>query len=272
MALVRVSLLPLTAWPSTETITSPGPQSGRPAPVPARPPTVLTPWMATWLSLGTPDEGEQGPQEHEGHEEVHGRAGHRHQQAGVEGLLPVGAGLVLGVDLLEVGHARDLHVAPQREGLDPVLGLAPSERPQARPEPEEVFGHLHPAPLGRQQVAELVDHDHDDDGGDHDEEVDPSGGHGHKRHCRGHQRPARRRRRRGDLDCAGDPGGGPLPTVGDAGGGAGGGAQVVLTRPSPGRRRPRRRPDGRRRPPRARRRSRGRATPTGPATPVGGAS
>ena len=39
-------------------------------------------------------------------------------------LLAVGVGLVGGIDLLEVGHAGDLHVAPGRDSLHPVVGLA----------------------------------------------------------------------------------------------------------------------------------------------------
>ena len=58
-----------------------------------------------------PHEGDQCPQEDEGHEEVHGRPGHGHEQSFREGLLSVGAGLVGRVHLLEIGHARDLHVA-----------------------------------------------------------------------------------------------------------------------------------------------------------------
>ena len=89
---VRASTFPPTAFPSTETTTSPGripPTCGRAGSPPDR---AARPGSATWLALGMPDEGQQGPQQHEGHQEVHGRAGHRHQQPGVERLVPVERG------------------------------------------------------------------------------------------------------------------------------------------------------------------------------------
>ena len=77
--------------------------------------------------------------------------------------LAVGAGLVGGIDLLEVGHADDAHVAAGGDRLHAVLGLAAAERPEARPEADEELGDLHARALGRPVVAELVEHDHEDD-------------------------------------------------------------------------------------------------------------
>ena len=57
--------------------------------------------------------------------------------------LAVGAGLVGGVDLFDVAHADDAHVAAGGDRLHAVLGLAPRERPQPRSEPEEELGDLH---------------------------------------------------------------------------------------------------------------------------------
>ena len=88
MAVVRASTLPPTAFPSTETTTSPAPDARRLRPGPVWPPTGLTPWICDLVGVGHADEGQQGPQQHEGHQEVHGRAGHRHQQPGVERLAP----------------------------------------------------------------------------------------------------------------------------------------------------------------------------------------
>ena len=105
--------------------------------------------------------------QHQGHEEVHGRPGDGHREPPPVGLLAVGAGLVLGVHLLEVAHPDDLHVGPGGDGLEAVLRLALPERPQAGAEAEEVLGDLHACPLGGQEVTELVQHDHDDHGADH---------------------------------------------------------------------------------------------------------
>ncbi len=61
------------------------------------------------------------------------------------GLLPIRAGLVLGGHLVEVVHPDDADVCARGDRLQPVLGLAPAERPDARAEPEEELGDLHPA-------------------------------------------------------------------------------------------------------------------------------
>ena len=74
-------------------------------------------------------------------------------------LLPVGAGLVGWVDLVEVVHADDAHERTERQGPHAVLGLAATEAPQPRTEAEEELGGLHPGPLGGREVAHLVEED-----------------------------------------------------------------------------------------------------------------
>ncbi len=81
---------------------------------------------------------------------------------------PGRSALVLGGDLLERVHPDDADVAPERDRLDPVLGLAPGGRPQPRPEPEEGFGGLHAEVLGGHEVTTFVDDDHQNDADDHD--------------------------------------------------------------------------------------------------------
>src|SRR5207245_2363672 len=58
--------------------------------------------------------------------------------------------------------------------LDAVLGLAAAERPQRRPEADEEPARLHPEPLRREEVAELVQHhrhEQRDDEEEHPERV-----------------------------------------------------------------------------------------------------
>jgi hypothetical protein len=109
---------------------------------------------------------------------------------------PVGPLLVGGVDLLHVAHADDADVAARRDGLDAVLGLAPAERPQPRPEAQEELGDLHARPFGHDEMAELVEHDHPDDGHQHpDGAGQPGAGQGEDgrsghHHGDGQSRPA----------------------------------------------------------------------------------
>ena len=51
----------------------------------------------------------------------------------------------------------------RRDRLDAVLGLAATERPQARPEADEELGGLHARAAGGDEVPGLVEHDHEDD-------------------------------------------------------------------------------------------------------------
>src|SRR5262249_48308495 len=81
-------------------------------------------------------------------------------------LVPVRARLVGRVDLLEIGHPDDAAVAAERNGLDAVFRLAAAHRPQARTESDEELGDLHARPLGRDELAQLVRHDHHEEGED----------------------------------------------------------------------------------------------------------
>src|SRR5438105_2501752 len=80
-----------------------------------------------------------------------------------ERLLAIAPRLVGRVDLFEVRHAHDADVAAEGQRLHAVLGLAPANRPEPRAEPHEELGDLHAAPLGRDEVAQLVQHDHGED-------------------------------------------------------------------------------------------------------------
>ena len=67
-------------------------------------------------------------------------------------------------------HADHADVAAERDGLDAVLGLAALPGPDRRAEADHVLGHADAEPLGRDQVADLVQgdghRDADDDGED----------------------------------------------------------------------------------------------------------
>ena len=80
--------------------------------------------------------------------------------------LAEGAAFVVGVDLFEVAHPDDAHVAAGGDRLHAVFGLTAAERPQAGPEAHEELGDLHPRPLGGPVVARFVEHHHEDDAED----------------------------------------------------------------------------------------------------------
>ena len=80
------------------------------------------------------------------------------------------------MELLGAGHADDPAVATCGDCLDPVLGLAPSNRPQPRTEADEELGDFHAAALGGDEVAELVQDDHDDQRNNDEQEIsEPEG-------------------------------------------------------------------------------------------------
>jgi hypothetical protein len=105
--------------------------------------------------------------QHRGQHEMHGRPGHRHPHTRPEPLLPVGPVLVGGVDRLDVVHPDDLHVRTCRYGLDAVLDLAAPGGPDPRSETQEELGDLHARSAGHDEVAQLVQEDHEHQGQDH---------------------------------------------------------------------------------------------------------
>src|SRR6202034_154926 len=117
---------------------------------------------------------DQDERQDEGDEEVHGGAGGGHDDPLVERLIAVGPRLVLPRHLLGGGEPDDAHVAAGGNGLHAVFGLTPAYRPQARPEADEVLRHLHAGPLGRDEVAELVQHHDGEEDGDEEEQVAPA--------------------------------------------------------------------------------------------------
>ena len=58
-------------------------------------------------------------------------------------------------------HADDAHVAAERDRLDAVLGLAPAERPERGPKPTKNSVTFIPDRLRGDEVAGLVQHDHE---------------------------------------------------------------------------------------------------------------
>jgi hypothetical protein len=75
--------------------------------------------------------------------------------------------LVGRVDVVVLGrHPDDLHEGAGRDGLQPVLGLAPPEGEEGRSEADEVAGDFHAERLGCNHVSGFVqcDRDHNTDG------------------------------------------------------------------------------------------------------------
>ena len=70
---------------------------------------------------------------------------------------------VLRRDFLVRIVAGELDVSAQRQKRDPVLRLASLDREQFRPEADGEPHRLHAHPLADEQVAELVEEDHDAD-------------------------------------------------------------------------------------------------------------
>ena len=81
-------------------------------------------------------------------------------------------------------HARHRDVAPERNGLDTVFGLADAARPQRAAETDHVLTHAHPEALGGDEVTEFVQGDRhrepDDEQRDPDDESDD--GHNRRRY------------------------------------------------------------------------------------------
>ena len=89
------------------------------------------------------------------------------------GLGSIGSRIVLGARLFERVHPGDADIPAEQKGLDPVLGLPSSKRPESRPEPDEELLHLDPERLGREEVARLVDHDDEEHDENEQSDADP---------------------------------------------------------------------------------------------------
>ena len=120
------------------------------------------------LRIGNPHHPQQHHQEDDRHEEVGGRAREADSHATGIRLEPVRAVLQGRVHLLQVGHAGYPHVGTGGNGLDAVLGLTPSDRPQPRAEAHEELRDLHSRQPGHHEVAELVEGQHAHERGHHD--------------------------------------------------------------------------------------------------------
>jgi hypothetical protein len=99
------------------------------------------------------------PEQDEGDQDVDGRARGDHGDPLPHGLAEVGPVGHLGRDLLERAHPGDLHVAPERDRPDRVLGLAALRARQQRREEQAEALHAHADELGHGEVAELVQDD-----------------------------------------------------------------------------------------------------------------
>src|SRR5687768_14074885 len=82
------------------------------------------------------------------------------------GLVRIRPRLIGGIDLLVRTHADDLYEPPRRDGLHSVFSLPSVRRPQGWAKTEEVLSRLETEDLRRGEVAQLVDHDHDQEGVD----------------------------------------------------------------------------------------------------------
>ena len=136
------------------------------APPPGSPPRSGRPTAGRLL-----EREPQGEQDHEGDHEVHERARGDHHDPLPHGLVAVGARGDLGIELLLRVHARDPHVAAERDRADPVLGLAALDAPELRREEEEEALDPHPDRLRGGEVARLVE---DDQHGEAEEGEDPA--------------------------------------------------------------------------------------------------
>ena len=98
-------------------------------------------------------------EDREGEDDVDRRAGADHDDPLPDRLFVVAAVLFPRRQLVVGVHAADLHVAARGDRGDPVLGLAPFDRPDLRPEEEEEPLDPHPGRLGGEEVPRLVEDD-----------------------------------------------------------------------------------------------------------------
>ena len=106
------------------------------------------------LAVGVDEAGQ--PQE-----DVHDHAGGDDRHPRPDRLVGVGPG-IRRLGLLVLGPlAEHLDEAPQRDRRQDVFRLAPAEAEDRRPEADRELLDLHVVPLGQQEVAQLVDEDHE---------------------------------------------------------------------------------------------------------------
>ena len=136
------------------------------------------------------ERGRQDEEQDEGDDEMGDHPCEHDGEPLRERLVAIGTRLVARVDLLEVVHPDDAAVAAEGERLHPVLGLAPPHGPQPGTESDEELGHLHTGPLGRCEVAGLVQHDHQQDRDDDHHGRERACGNGDRDADRDHQQEA----------------------------------------------------------------------------------
>ncbi len=99
-------------------------------------------------------------QQKESQQEMYERTGQSNGQTSPRRLVAVGPGFVGRVHLFDVGHADDPAITAEGQGFYAISGLTLGDGPHAWPETNEKLGHFHARPLGRHEVAELVEDDH----------------------------------------------------------------------------------------------------------------
>ena len=98
----------------------------------------------------------------------------------------LGQGLLAGVGHHRAGlvhttgrgrgqHAEQLDVTAEPDRLDAVLGLTALHGPHARPEADEVLGHLHAESFGGDHVPQLVERNRHGDPDDEDDDAEDVG-------------------------------------------------------------------------------------------------
>ena len=104
------------------------------------------------MSVGVDEAGQ--PQEH-----VHDHPGRDDRHPRADRLVGVGPGIGRLALLLVGALAQHLDEPAQGKRRQDVLGLAPPEAEERRPEADRELLDLHPVPLGQEEVTQLMDED-----------------------------------------------------------------------------------------------------------------
>jgi hypothetical protein len=110
-------------------------------------------------------------EDRESEDDVHRRASRDDDDPLPDRLAEVGVGFVLRRHVLLRIHPGDFHVAADRDRFHPVLGFAPLDRPNRRPEEKEEALDPHARRLGGEEVTRLVE---DDQQAEPDEDPEPA--------------------------------------------------------------------------------------------------